>query len=108
MRAVRSSTQAAMRMLVGGIVTTRTNQRRRTRGASGIFTGEIGDDIDAAMTMPFATATIIAAAPFVGCFGASAVQRRLEGKSFFFLRSRCDACGRQLEFRELVPIFSWL
>lgn len=60
------------------------------------------------MTMPFATAIIIAAAPFVGCFGASAVQRRLEGKSFFFLRSRCDACGRQLEFRELVPIFSWL
>ena len=60
------------------------------------------------MTFPFAAASVIAAAPFIGCFGASAVQRRLEGKSFFFLRSCCDACGRQLDFRDLVPILSCL
>src|SRR3954451_7274613 len=60
------------------------------------------------MTLPFAAAAMIVAAPFVGCFGASAVQRSLEGKSFLFLRSCCDACGRQLELRDLIPILSWL
>ena len=60
------------------------------------------------MIFPFAAATVIVAAPFIGCFGASAVQRRIDGKSFFFLRSCCDACGRQLELRDLVPILSWL
>jgi leader peptidase (prepilin peptidase)/N-methyltransferase len=60
------------------------------------------------MSFPFAAlATTIVAAPFVGCFGANAVWRSLEGKSFLFVRSRCDACGRQLEFRDLVPILSW-
>ena len=64
----------------------------------------------AAMSFPFAaaTATMVVAAPFVGCFGANAVRRSLEGKGFLFGRSCCDACGRQLEFRDLVPILSWL
>jgi leader peptidase (prepilin peptidase)/N-methyltransferase len=61
------------------------------------------------MSFPFAAlATTIAAAPFIGCFGANAVRRSLEGKGFFFVRSCCDACGRQLELRDLVPILSWL
>ena len=62
------------------------------------------------MNSPFAaaTATMIVAAPFVGSFGANAVRRSLEGKGFLFGRSCCDACGRQLEIRELVPILSWL
>ena len=61
------------------------------------------------MGFPFAAlAMTIVAAPFVGCFGANAVRRSLEGKSFLFVRSCCDACGRQLEFRDLVPILSWL
>jgi len=60
------------------------------------------------MSLSFTAVMTILAAPFIGCFGASAVQRRLEGKSFLFLRSCCDACGRQLELRDLVPILSWL
>jgi leader peptidase (prepilin peptidase) / N-methyltransferase len=60
------------------------------------------------MSLSFTAVMTILAAPFVGCFGASAVQRHLEGKSFFFVRSCCDACGRQLAFRDLVPILSWL
>lgn len=62
------------------------------------------------MSFPFATATatVIVAAPFVGSFGANAVRRSLEGKGFLVGRSCCDACGRQLGFRELVPILSWL
>ena len=55
-----------------------------------------------------ALATTIVAAPFVGCFGANAVRRSLEGKSFLFVRSCCDTCGRQLEVRDLVPILSWV
>jgi leader peptidase (prepilin peptidase) / N-methyltransferase len=62
----------------------------------------------AAMSLSITAAMTILAAPFVGCFGASAVQRHLEGKSFFFVRSCCDACARQLAFRDLVPILSWL
>ncbi len=54
------------------------------------------------------TATLIAAAPFVGCFGANAVLRSLEERGFLFGRSCCDACGRQLELRDLVPVLSWL
>src|SRR5690242_14556762 len=60
------------------------------------------------MSLSFTAAMTILAAPFIGCFGASAVQRRLEGKDFFFLRSCCDACGQRLNFRDLVPILSWL
>src|SRR3977135_2401801 len=64
----------------------------------------------AAMSFPFAaaTATMIVAAPFVGCFGANAVRRSLEGKGFLFERSCCDACGRHLELRDLIPVLSWL
>lgn len=53
-------------------------------------------------------AAVVAAAPFVGCFGANAVRRSLEGKSFLFGRSCCDACGRRLALRDLVPVLSWL
>jgi leader peptidase (prepilin peptidase)/N-methyltransferase len=52
--------------------------------------------------------TMIVAAPFVGCFGANAVRRSLEGKGFLFERSCCDACGRRLELRDLIPVLSWL
>ena len=54
------------------------------------------------------SATMIIAAPFVGCFGANAVRRSLEGKGFLIERSCCDACGRQLGIRDLIPVLSWL
>jgi leader peptidase (prepilin peptidase) / N-methyltransferase len=62
------------------------------------------------MTFLFGTSsvTMIIAAPFVGCFGAHAVQRSLGGKDILYERSCCDACGRRLELRDLVPPLSWL
>ncbi len=54
------------------------------------------------------SATMIIAAPFVGCFGANAVRRSLEGKGFLIERSCCDACGRPLGIRDLIPVLSWL
>lgn len=60
-----------------------------------------------AMSVPLVVATVVVAAPFVGSFGANAVGQSLAGNNFLFGRSCCDACGRQLEFRDLVPILSW-
>jgi leader peptidase (prepilin peptidase)/N-methyltransferase len=61
------------------------------------------------MVFPFASsALLIVAAPFVGCFGANAVRCSLEGKDFLVERSCCDACGRHLGVRDLVPVLSWL
>lgn len=50
----------------------------------------------------------VLAAPFVGSFIGVVVERLPAGRPLALARSTCDACGRPLGVRDLVPIFSWL
>ncbi|WP_127077250.1 prepilin peptidase [Rhodomicrobium lacus] len=52
--------------------------------------------------------TTIFAAPFVGCFAATAVRAHISGESAFWGRSRCGHCQYKLAIWDLIPIFSWL
>lgn len=55
--------------------------------------------------------TIIYAALFGLCFGSFAnvlISRLPEGGSVVSPPSHCDACGRRLEARDLIPVLSWL
>jgi leader peptidase (prepilin peptidase)/N-methyltransferase len=51
---------------------------------------------------------LILAAPFVGSFLAVVAIRWLQGRTLWFGRSSCDACGHVLSARELVPIVSFV
>lgn len=46
-------------------------------------------------------------APAVGSFIGLVVARSGSGRSLVFGGSRCDHCGRRLQARDLVPLFSW-
>ena len=50
----------------------------------------------------------VMASPFVGCFAATAVRASLTGEPFLQGRSYCPECRRELSWRDLVPLFSWL
>jgi len=52
-----------------------------------------------------ALALILGAA--VGSFLATILLRWPQGRSAVAGRSHCDSCGRTLEARDLIPIFSW-
>jgi leader peptidase (prepilin peptidase)/N-methyltransferase len=43
-----------------------------------------------------------------GSFFATIVLRAMEAHPAKSTRSRCDACGRQLRWFELIPLFSWI
>jgi len=50
----------------------------------------------------------IVAAPFVGSFLGVAIRRIPNGRPIVLARSACESCGRTLEFRDLIPLVSWL
>lgn len=50
---------------------------------------------------------LLAAAPFVGSFLGTLILRLPAGRPVAGGRSRCDACGERLGFRDLVPLLSW-
>ena len=50
---------------------------------------------------------LLLCAPSLGSFFGVLVTRLPVGRGFVLERSRCDACGRQLRFWEMVPILSW-
>ncbi|MEM7508579.1 MAG: A24 family peptidase [Pseudomonadota bacterium] len=58
--------------------------------------------------MELLTLILLVAAPFIGSFLGVVADRSVAGRSVVFGRSACDACGRQLAARDLVPILSWL
>ncbi|WP_420872610.1 prepilin peptidase [Nitrospirillum pindoramense] len=43
-----------------------------------------------------------------GSFAMALAWRLPRGMNWRTGRSRCDACGRRLAFRDLIPILSWL
>src|SRR3989304_2593757 len=45
---------------------------------------------------------------FVGSFLNLLIDRLPQGENVIFGRSRCDHCGRDLTWRELIPVVSWL
>ena len=47
-------------------------------------------------------------APIVGSFAGVVVDRTARGENFTTGRSHCEACGRDLQPFDLVPVFSWL
>ena len=47
-------------------------------------------------------------APIVGSFAGVVVDRTARGENFTTGRSHCEACGRDLQPYDLVPVFSWL
>jgi leader peptidase (prepilin peptidase)/N-methyltransferase len=47
-------------------------------------------------------------APFAGSFLGTLARRLPAGRPVAFDRSRCAACGRTLDPRDLVPILSWM
>ncbi|MDE2182809.1 MAG: prepilin peptidase [Alphaproteobacteria bacterium] len=49
---------------------------------------------------------LLLVAPFIGSFLGVVVVRQCEG--VILGRSRCDACGHALDWRDLVPLVSWL
>jgi leader peptidase (prepilin peptidase) / N-methyltransferase len=51
---------------------------------------------------------IVMASPLVGCFTATVVRASLTGQPCLGGRSYCPECRRQLRWRDLVPLFSWL
>jgi leader peptidase (prepilin peptidase)/N-methyltransferase len=55
-----------------------------------------------------AACALMLAAPFIGSFLGTLIQRLPEGRAVLFDRSRCDACGHVLGARDLIPVVSWL
>ena len=53
-------------------------------------------------------AFLLLAAPCVGSFLGTMVERLPAGEPFAFSRSRCDACHHALGGRDLVPVVSWI
>lgn len=51
---------------------------------------------------------LVVVAPFVGSFLGVLVRRMPDGRPILWARSRCEACGAVLSWRELVPLASWL
>ena len=51
---------------------------------------------------------VLLCAPVVGSFAGVVVDRTARGENFTTGRSRCEACGRDLQPYDLVPVFSWL
>jgi leader peptidase (prepilin peptidase) / N-methyltransferase len=51
---------------------------------------------------------LVPIAPFIGSFLGVVVRRLPVGRPIVGGRSRCEACGRVLRVRDLVPIVSWL
>jgi leader peptidase (prepilin peptidase)/N-methyltransferase len=54
------------------------------------------------------TVTAVALGPLIGSFVAVAADRMPAGRPMGLARSACDACGRTLDVRDLVPIVSYL
>lgn len=50
----------------------------------------------------------VAAAPFIGSFLGVIVRRLPQDRPIAWGRSACEACGRPLAVRDLVPLVSWL
>jgi leader peptidase (prepilin peptidase)/N-methyltransferase len=51
---------------------------------------------------------VLLCAPVVGSFAGVVVDRTARGESFATGRSHCEACQRNLQPYDLVPVFSWL
>ncbi|MEM9440308.1 MAG: A24 family peptidase [Pseudomonadota bacterium] len=50
----------------------------------------------------------LAAAPFIGSFLGLVIDRLPSGRPIIFDRSTCDYCGKTLDWRELIPLFSFI
>jgi prepilin signal peptidase PulO-like enzyme (type II secretory pathway) len=61
-----------------------------------------------ASTAPFVTAYLVLAALLIGSFINLAADRLPRGESVLHPRSHCRACGRQLNFVDLIPVFGYV
>ena len=64
--------------------------------------------MDEALLRDWLLVTMILSAPAVGSFIGLLADRYDSEEGVVFGRSRCDACGRELAVRDLVPLLSWV
>ena len=57
--------------------------------------------------MSISSAFVLIAAPFIGCFVATAAVRAAAPRTLFLGRSACLSCGHRLGLADLVPLVSW-